>query len=179
MTVGNSKKTRRQVSKTRPGRPGPPRAAGEEAEAAVIDGCQDVPRPTRVRPQGFTFRSIGHVETANGDDVPTNTIQDESLVVLQPELADGLDGIAPGDRLLVVFVFDRSREYELRQHPRGDRQRARRGVFALRSPRRPNPIGVTTVEVLEIVDSVVRVRGLDAWPGTPILDLKPEVKEER
>ena len=177
MPAGKSNKTNRQSSKTRPGRPGPPRTVGEAAETAVIDESHDVPRPTRVRPHAFTFSSIGHVETANGADVHTDSIQEESLIVLQPELAGALDGFAPGDRLVVLFVFDRTREYKLRQHPRGDRRLARRGVFALRSPRRPNPIGVTTVEVLSIVDSVMRVRGLDAWPGTPILDLKPEVKE--
>jgi len=80
---------------------------------------------------------------------------------------------------MVVFVFDRAGECELRQHPKGDRNRALRGVFALRSPRRPNPIGVTVVEVLDIAGNVVRVRGIDAWPGTPILDLKPVIKEER
>ena len=176
MRAGNSKKIAHGVSKTRPGLS---RAAGEEAEAAAIDRGQGIPRPTRVSPQSFTFTAIGHVEPVIGADVSTDSIQDESLVVLQPELAGGLDGIAPGDRLMVIFVFERSREYELRQHPRGDRRRARRGVFSLRSPRRPTPIGVTIVEVLEIADSVVRVRGLDAWPGTPILDLKPEVKEER
>lgn len=137
------------------------------------------PWPTGVRLQAFTFSTIGHVETTNGGDGSTSSIKDESLIVLQPELADGLHGIVPGNRLAVIFAFDRAGDYELLQHPQGDRRRSRRGVFVLRSPRRPNPIGVTTVEVLEIVDNVVRVRGLDAWPGTPILDLKPELKGER
>ena len=79
---------------------------------------------------------------------------------------------------MVVFVFDRAGDFELRQHPRGDRRRALRGVFALHSPRRPNPIGVTIVDVVEIVENVVRVRGLDAWPDTPILDLKRLPREE-
>jgi len=126
------------------------------------------PQSNGVRSQIFTCRAIGQVESANGNDI-----------VLQPELAAGLDGIAPGDRLMVIFVFDRAGDCELRQHPRGDLRRARRGVFALHSPRRPNPIGVTAVEVLEIAKNVVRIRGLDAWPGTPVLDLKLDVKGER
>jgi tRNA-Thr(GGU) m(6)t(6)A37 methyltransferase TsaA len=154
---------------------GPP-AAGEGAERAGTDDCRDTGVSHRL-PQTFSFSSIGHVGSANDDDVPPHTNQDESLIVLRPELAGGLDGIAPGRRLMVIFVFDRAAEYELRQHPRGDRRRSLRGVFALHSPRRPNPIGVTVVEVLEIAKDVVRVRGLDAWPGTPILDLKMEKKE--
>ncbi|MBN2390399.1 MAG: SAM-dependent methyltransferase, partial [Anaerolineae bacterium] len=55
----------------------------------------------------------------------------------------------------------------------GDRNRPRRGVFALRSPRRPNPIGVTVVDLVAIQGNVLRVLGLDAINGTPLLDLKP------
>ena len=75
--------------------------------------------------------------------------------------------------LLVVFVFHRSEGHELLQHPRGDRSRPKRGVFALRSPNRPNPIGVTEVELIAIEGSILTVRGLDAIDGTPVLDLKP------
>ena len=57
--------------------------------------------------------------------------------------------------------------------PGGDITRKKRGVFALRSPRRPNPIGVTEVDPLGIQDNVLTVRGLDAVDGTPVLDLKP------
>jgi len=127
----------------------------------------------------FTFRAIGSVQSTSSNDDSADTIPEESTLVLRPELSGGLEGVEPGDRLMVVFVFDRAGDFELRQHPRGDRRRALRGVFALHSPRRPNPIGVTVVEVLEIAANVVRVRGLDAWPGTPILDLKAEAKEER
>ncbi len=139
------------------------------------------PAPTRldIAATSFTVRAIGYVESRPPNEASTDDLPDESLLVLQPDLAVGLDGVAPGDRLLVVFVFDRAGECELRQHPKGDRSRDLRGVFALRSPRRPNPIGVTIVEVLKIDGNTVWVRGLDAWPGTPILDLKPEIKEER
>jgi len=131
------------------------------------------------RGASFTFRAIGHVESVHADTASRNVVSDESSLVLHSDLKRGLDGVSPGDRLMVVFVFDRAGECELRQHPKGDRNRALRGVFALRSPRRPNPIGVTVVEVLDIAGNVVRVRGIDAWPGTPILDLKPVIKEER
>jgi tRNA-Thr(GGU) m(6)t(6)A37 methyltransferase TsaA len=129
--------------------------------------------------QSVTFRVIGQVESANDGGVTTQAIQEEVLIILQPTFSVGLDGVMPGDRLVVIFVFDRARDCALRQHPRGDQHRALRGVFALRSPGRPNPIGVSSVEVLEIVENVVRVRGLDTCPSTPILDLKPEVKGDR
>jgi tRNA-Thr(GGU) m(6)t(6)A37 methyltransferase TsaA len=74
---------------------------------------------------------------------------------------------------MVVFYFHRSQGYDLTQHPRGDPRRPKRGVFTLRSPRRPNPIGVTVVDLVAIEGNVLRVRGLDAINGTPVLDIKP------
>jgi tRNA-Thr(GGU) m(6)t(6)A37 methyltransferase TsaA len=93
--------------------------------------------------------------------------------VLNPDLTAGLKGLEPGMAVLVIFNFHRSEDYELLQHPCGDRTRPRRGVFALRSPNRPNPIGVTEVELLSIEGNILTVRGLDALNQTPILDLKP------
>jgi len=61
----------------------------------------------------------------------------------------------------------------LLQHPRGETDRPARGVFTIRSPHRPNPIGVTAVKVLEVREGELVVEGLDAWDGTPVLDIKP------
>jgi tRNA (adenine37-N6)-methyltransferase len=61
----------------------------------------------------------------------------------------------------------------LQQRRRGDPQEPLRGVFAVRSPRRPNPIGLTTVKLLHIEGNTLTVAGLDAWDGTPVLDIKP------
>ncbi len=97
----------------------------------------------------------------------------ESRIILDPGLVEGLTGVEPGQKLMVIFHFHRSPGYALLQHPRGDETRPRRGVFALRSPRRPNPIGVTMVDLVAIDGNVLRVRGLDALNGTPVLDLKP------
>jgi tRNA-Thr(GGU) m(6)t(6)A37 methyltransferase TsaA len=122
----------------------------------------------------ITYNPIGHVENAIDAPAPPDEIRAvESRIVLDPALTEGLIGIEPGQQLLVIFHFHRSMGFELLQHPRGDVSRPRRGVFALRSPRRPNPIGVTVVEAMAIEGNVVRVRGLDALNGTPILDLKP------
>ena len=97
----------------------------------------------------------------------------ESRIVLDPAFVPALGGLEAGQQVLVLFAFDRSEGYELFQHPRGDTSRPRRGVFALRSPRRPNPIGATEVTLLSIEEDGLRVRGLDALNGTPVLDIKP------
>jgi tRNA-Thr(GGU) m(6)t(6)A37 methyltransferase TsaA len=118
-----------------------------------------------------TFRAIGYVE--NGFDevtVPDRIRAAESLIVLDPAYVEGLQGLEAGQS---IFYFHRAQAYALRQHPRGDESRPVRGVFALRSPRRPNSIGVTVVDLLAVNGNVLRVRGLDAINGTPVLDLKP------
>ena len=84
---------------------------------------------------------------------------------------EGLRDIEGFSHLYVLWVFDRSQGYELvGQPPTGTRPH---GVFATRSPRRPNPIGLTVVEVLGREGRRVRVRGVDMLDGTPILDIKP------
>ena len=121
-----------------------------------------------------TFEPIGTVENEFPLGTPGDTMRAaESRIVLDPALAAGLAGLEKEPRILVVFHFHLSTGYELLQHPRGDTTRTKRGVFALRSPRRPNPIGVTEVDLLEIQGNVLRVGGLDAVDGTPVLDLKP------
>lgn len=122
------------------------------------------------------FQAIGHVE--NRFDEPVNPdvlLSAESRIVLDPGLVDGLTGLEPGQKMLVIFHFHlcEGQEYELHQHPRGDRSRPRRGVFALCSPHRPNAIGATVVELLGIDANTLRVMGLDAINGTPVIDIKP------
>jgi tRNA-Thr(GGU) m(6)t(6)A37 methyltransferase TsaA len=103
----------------------------------------------------------------------------ESRILLRPEFVDGLRGLTPGERILIIFYFDRSEGWELLQHPRGDSDRSKRGVFALRSPHRPNAIGVTEVELLSVDGNLLRVHGLDALDGSPVLDLKPATWESQ
>jgi len=120
------------------------------------------------------YHAIGRVENAFTQPTMSKEIEtDESRIVLDPALIEGLEGLEPGQKLLVIFHLHRSQGYELRQHPRGDPGQPKRGVFALRSPRRPNPIGVTEVELVAIEGNVLRVRGLDALDGSPVLDIKP------
>lgn len=122
----------------------------------------------------IAYQPIGRVQNAFDAPAPVDDLQAaESRIVLDPTLTTGLRGLEPGQQLLVLFHFHRSCGYDLCQHPRGDRTRPQRGVFALRSPQRPNPIGASVVELVAIDGNVLTVRGLDAINGSPVLDLKP------
>ena len=123
----------------------------------------------------ITYYPIGYV--ANEFDVPTPADQIrvvESRIILNPGLIEGLQGLEREKQVMVIFHFHLSQGFDLLQNPRGDRTRPSRGVFALRSPYRPNTIGVTIVDLVAIEGNVLRVRGLDAINNTPVLDLKPE-----
>ena len=97
----------------------------------------------------------------------------EAWLVFDAAVAEGLDGIAAGDELVVLTWLDRAARDVLRVHPRGDLRRPAQGVFATRSPDRPNPIGLHRVTVLEVDGLRLRVRDLEALDGTPIVDVKP------
>jgi tRNA-Thr(GGU) m(6)t(6)A37 methyltransferase TsaA len=97
----------------------------------------------------------------------------EAVLVLDPRVRAGLDGVAPGDRVLVLTWLDRADRDVLRVHPRDDPANPERGVFSTRSADRPNPIGIHPVEIVAIDGDRIRVRDLEAVDGTPILDLKP------
>jgi tRNA (adenine37-N6)-methyltransferase len=124
----------------------------------------------------FSFKPIGFVRSPYQDtkDVPKGLGAQhdaEGMLEVLPEFEEGLKDIEGFSHLFVVWVFDRSDSCELVGKPPSDDRP--HGVFATRSPRRPNPIGLTTVEVLGREGRFVRVRGVDMLDGTPILDLKP------
>ncbi|MEA3345052.1 MAG: TrmO family methyltransferase [Chloroflexota bacterium] len=127
-----------------------------------------------VTPGEILFQPIGHVENDFHHPAPPEEIRrHRSRIILDEEFAEGLEGLRAGDRLTVVFHFHLSQGYDLLQHPHGDRSRPKRGVFTLCSPRRPNPIGVSFVDLIEREGRTLTVRGLDALNGTPLLDIKP------
>jgi len=124
----------------------------------------------------FMFHPIGYVrspysETAQVPRGPGTQHQAEGVLEIAPELEEGLNDIEGFSHLFVIWVFDRSEGYALTGVPPTDDRP--HGVFATRSPYRPNPIGLTVVEVLGREGRNVRVRGLDMLNGTPILDIKP------
>ena len=95
----------------------------------------------------------------------------EGILEIRPELEAGLTDIEGFSHLFVFWVFDRSEGFELMVTPPSDHRP--HGVFATRSPRRPNPIALTVVELLRREGRRLFVRGVDMLDGTPILDIKP------
>lgn len=124
----------------------------------------------------FTMRPIGFVRSpyATADQVPKGLgakHDAEGVLEILEEFELGLIDIEGFSHLIVIWAFDRSQNYELLGTPPSDRRP--HGVFATRSPRRPNPIGLTTVQLVQRDGRMLRVRGIDMLDGTPILDIKP------
>jgi tRNA-Thr(GGU) m(6)t(6)A37 methyltransferase TsaA len=97
----------------------------------------------------------------------------EATLVFEVGFAEALDGIATGDEIVLLTWLDRASRDVLRVHPRDDMTRPEQGVFSTRSADRPNPIGLHRVTVLSIDGPRLRVSGLEALDGTPVVDVKP------
>ena len=129
--------------------------------------------------------AIGTVESPLTDRASAPKQGDEGApaawLAFEAGVAAGLDGIAPGDELVVLTWLDRARRDVLRVHPRDDPARPEQGVFATRSPDRPNPIGLHRVTVVAVDGTRMQVDALEALDGTPVLDVKPPLRsvEER
>jgi len=100
-----------------------------------------------------------------------------SVIELKPRFEPAAREIRPGDLYWVLTWLHLADRDLLRAHPRGDKSRPERGVFSLRSPGRPNPIGLSLVEVTAVSGLRLDVRGLEVLDGTPVLDIKPYVPE--
>ena len=97
----------------------------------------------------------------------------EAWLAFDPAVLDALDGLAPGDRVILLTWLHRADRDLLRVHPRDDVRNPLRGVFGTRSADRPNPIGLHEVEILALDGARMRVAPLEAVDGTPVLDVKP------
>jgi tRNA-Thr(GGU) m(6)t(6)A37 methyltransferase TsaA len=97
----------------------------------------------------------------------------EAWLEITAPVAQGLVGIAAGDELVVLTWLHRARREVLQVHPRGRLEVPLTGVFATRSPDRPNPVGLHRVSVLEVTGRKLRVAPMEAIDGTPIIDIKP------
>lgn len=97
----------------------------------------------------------------------------EAVLKISSQFAQGLNGIGEGDEILVLTWLHQTDRDVISVHPRGDVTRSETGVFATRSPDRPNPIGLHRVRVVAVEGDALRVEGLEALDGTPVLDLKP------
>ncbi len=127
------------------------------------------------------LRPIGFVRT-DAEVLPRHwsVSEVEGTLVIDEEYSEGLRDVRPGQRIVVIFHFHKSPRFSpefLRQTSGQDGREA--GVFSLCSPIRPNPVGMSVLEVLGIRDANVDVRRLDALDGTPILDIKPHIEDGR
>ncbi len=100
----------------------------------------------------------------------------DARIELAPSVQDGLARIEAGDELIIITWLHESRRDVLKTHPRGDESIPLTGVFATRSPDRPNPLGLHPVTVLEIAGRELKVGPLEAIDGTPVVDIKPVLR---
>jgi tRNA-Thr(GGU) m(6)t(6)A37 methyltransferase TsaA len=124
----------------------------------------------------FSPEPIGHIRSPyqNTQQVPKGLGAQhaaEGILDILPQYEAGLTDIEGFSHLIVLWVFDRAGGFELLGTPPSDN--SPHGVFATRSPRRPNPIGLTVIELIRREGSRLHVRGVDMLDGTPILDIKP------
>ena len=127
----------------------------------------------------MNLREIGRVESplTDKETAPKQGHEGgpDAWIEIAPDLGDALDGLAVGDRVIVFTWFHEADRGVLKVHPRSDPANPLTGVFATRSPDRPNPIGMHPVTVLAIEGLRLRVSDLEAIDGTPVIDLKPEL----
>ena len=124
----------------------------------------------QMEPIGRVVNQIAH----GAHDVRWESVV--STIVVAPEWVEGLDGIEAFSHIIVIFYLDRAqgeRPLRLKTHPMGRRGLPEVGIFATRTPFRPNGIGLTTVRLLRREGNELTVEGLDAYDGTPVLDIKP------
>ena len=127
----------------------------------------------RMRPIAIVSNEIQQNRKFEAEDVV-------SEIVVSRKYKRALDGIESFSHIIVLFWLHEITAPErsiLKVHPRRNNSIPLTGVFATRSPVRPNPIGITTVRLLERKDNILRVKGLDAINGTPVLDIKPYLPE--
>jgi len=130
----------------------------------------------QLRPVGIirsTLRERGQAPRQGSEGAP------DAWLEVRPWAARALEGVGPGDALIVITWLHRGRRDVLRVRPRGDRRRRLAGVFATRSPDRPNPLGLHSVTVREIAGNRLRLGPIEAIDGTPVVDIKPELSRPR
>ena len=125
----------------------------------------------------YVVHSIGHIRSVlrSLSEAPRQGPEGapDAWLDLHPAFVRGLVGIAAGDEVIVVTWLHRADRDVLEVHPRGDPQIALAGVFATRSPHRPNPLGLHRVIVREITRTRLRIGPIEVIDGTPVVDVKP------
>lgn len=128
----------------------------------------------------FTLSAIGHVEGGRGPAEDDQWGASRAAIIIDALPADALTGLDSFSHCEVVFIFDRLPESEITtgsRHPRGNSDWPLIGILAQRGRNRPNRIGVSICRVIAVSGNRVEVEGLDAIDGTPVLDIKPVLKD--
>ena len=125
--------------------------------------------------ESFTYKPIGYVSSPfkDRDSAPkfyTESGEARARLEILPEYREALLGVVPGMELLMVFAFHKTTEHSLQVQKRGTGPLT--GVFATRSPRRPNLIGVSVIKIVAVEGTAIEFTGVDTLDGTPVLDLK-------
>src|SRR5262249_13488062 len=143
----------------------PKKRTGRSAGRLKYDG-----KPAQLHPIGWirsTIQLRSEAPKQGSEGAP------DAWLEISPRVADGLYGIVVGDELIVVTWLHQAKRDVLKVHPRSDRNRPLTGVFATRSPDRPNPLGLHPVTVREIAKNRLRIGPIEAIDGTPVVDIKP------
>ena len=128
----------------------------------------DTPATYTVRPIGFirsTLHALDEAPRQGSEGAP------DAWLEIDPAFARALKGVSAGDHVVVITWLDRADREVLEVHPRGDPRAPLAGVFATRSPHRPNPLGLHRVEVRQIAGTRLRIGPIEALDGTPVVDV--------
>ena len=150
-------------------------------DAAVDPGIEEHElSPSRDSERPMVLKAIASVRNDVKDPEMRDWRNVVSDIVCDPALSEALDGLKEFSHILVVFWMHRSPSWDpshLKTHPQRRQDLPLVGVLATHSPHRPNPLGVTVVKLLERRDNVLRVVGLDAIDGTPVVDIKSHIPD--
>ncbi|ACA54712.1 tRNA (N6-threonylcarbamoyladenosine(37)-N6)-methyltransferase TrmO [Clostridium botulinum] len=119
---------------------------------------------------------IGYIKSPfkNLEEIPPQSIyakDKKALIEIKEELVEGLKGLDKNSHIIILFYFNKSKDFNLiTKTPWSDEKK---GVFSTRSPRRPNPIGLSIVKLIGIDHNKIIIEGVDMLDGTPVLDIKP------
>lgn len=125
-------------------------------------------------PSIIPLKPIGHVRNETKKPAHREWGKIESVLIIDPDFTASIDGIEGFSHIIILFWMHQTRgEIPVKVHPQGRDDLPLTGVFATRAPHRPNAIGMTVVKLLERSKNMLRVSGLDAIDGSPVLDIKP------